>query len=116
MTAAAPAPREASTAQGLGRRYRVRGPLPIEALEGATAGDTFVRTSYDNRSRAYLRVTGDGYLVQFEGFKKTPWRWTEVADVEKSFSRDEVEGACENYNTLALSPGYIGPSKVEPED
>jgi hypothetical protein len=98
-----------------GRRFRVRGPLTTDAVVNAKPGTTFVRTSFDHRSRAFLEVGDEGYLVRYEGFKKVPWEWAEVLDVRRIFQVDAGKAACRYFNSLALSPGYLGPARLEVE-
>jgi hypothetical protein len=98
-----------------GRRFRVRGPLAPEAVVAAKPGTTFVRTSFDHRSRAFLEVGDEGYLVRYEGFRKTPWEWAEALDVRRAFPASAGETACRYFNSLALSPGYVGPARLEVE-
>jgi hypothetical protein len=96
-------------------RYRVRGALPAETAVNAEAGTVFVRPSFDQRSRALLVVSDEGYLVRFEGFKKAYWEWRDVSEVRREFPLGQGEAACRYFNYLALSPGYQGPARVDLE-
>ena len=96
-------------------RYRVRGPLPEETAVNAESGTVFVRNSYDRRSRAFLVVSDEGYRVWHEGFKSAYWEWRETPHIRRSFAPGEGAAACRYFNSLALSPGYQGPARVELE-
>ena len=96
-------------------RYRVRGPLPAETVANSESGTLFVRTSFDQRSRAVLEVSDAGYLVRHEGFKNAYWEWRETVNIRRSFGPGEGAAACRYFNSLALSPGYQGPVRVDLE-
>ena len=96
-------------------RYRVRGPLPAETVANAESGTVFVRTSFDQRSRALLAVSDEGYLVRHEGFKNAYWEWRETVNIRRSFEPGQGAAACRYFNSLALSPGYQGPVRVDLE-
>ncbi len=96
-------------------RYRVRGPLPEETAANAESGTVFVRYSFDQRSRAFLEVSDEGYLVRHEGFKSAYWEWRETANIRRFFPPGEGGAACRYFNSLALSPGYQGPVRVDLE-
>ena len=97
-------------------RYRVRGPLAVDVARNAEPGTVFTRTSYDGRSRAFLEVSDEGYLVHHEGFKTAYWEWRETEDVRRSFKSEDGEAACQYFNSLVLSPGYRGPVRLDLED
>jgi hypothetical protein len=96
-------------------RYRVRGPLSPDTAENAESGTVFVRTSFDHRSRAFLEVIDEGYVVRFEAFKRAWWQWAEDVDVRREFGAGEGALAGRYFNSLALSPGYRGPVNLELE-
>ena len=96
-------------------RYRVRGPLPVETVANAESGTVFVRTSFDQCSRAFLEVGDERYLVRHEGFKKAYWAWRETPEIRRVFGPGEGTAACRYFNSLALSPGYQGPARVDLE-
>lgn len=96
-------------------RYRVRGPLDRATVHNAESGTLFVRTGFDQRTRAYLVVTDDGFDVRFEAFKRAYWEWQDVPVIHRSFPAGQSAAACRYFNSLALSPGYKGPALVELE-
>lgn len=97
-----------------GPRYRVWGPLPEEVALRAEQGAVFVRRSYDGLGRAVLVVGDQGYLVRYEALKRRTWQWRETGDVRREFGPGQVAAACRYFNSIALSPGYIGQPRVEP--
>ena len=97
-------------------RYRVRGPLHEEVVANAESDTVFVRTSFDQSSRAFLAVSEDGYVIRFEGFKKAFWEWRDERSVRRTFGPGEAAAACRYFNSLALSPGYRGPVNRELEE
>ena len=105
---AAPVPERALDTTTSKHRYRVRGPMPTDAVVNAKPGTTFVRTSFDHRSRAVLEVGELGYLVRYQAFRKTSWEWAETPHVRRAFAPNAGEAACRYFNSLALSPGYKG--------
>ena len=95
--------------------FRVRGALPESALAEAAPGTAFVRTAFDQRSRAFLEVGPVGFTVRHEGFKKTQWGWREAPEVRRAYDDEEADLACRYFNSLLLSPGYLGPTRVDRE-
>ena len=96
-------------------RYRVRGPLSESAVTAAPVGTSFVRTAFDQRSRATLDVVPAGFVVRHEGFKKGAWAWVETAEARRTYDGEESDLACRYFNALLLSPGYLGPVRVDLE-
>ena len=96
-------------------RFRVRGPLQSTAVTGAPVGTRYVRTSFDQRSRATLEVQDETLHVWHEAFGKSAWQWRETPRVRREFPRHEPDAAVAYFNSLALSPGYLGPIALDEE-
>jgi hypothetical protein len=111
MTAATTQPDTSSP----GQRFRVRGRLASDKVLESQPGIVFVRTSYDQRSRSVLERTEHGYQVRHEAFRTGYWEWRETTNIRREFSADQGEAACRYFNSLSLSPGYLGPTLVEPD-
>ncbi len=93
--------------------FRVRGALAESALADARVGTVFVRDAFDLRSRAVLEVGDAGFVVRHEGFKKMSWTWRETPDVRRTYDAEESHLACRYFNSLLLSPGYLGPTRID---
>ena len=85
------------------------------ALAEVGPGTVFVRASFDQRARATLEVTADGFMVRHEGFNKQPWAWEETPEVRRIYDAEQADVACRYFNSLLLSPGYLGPVRLEPD-
>jgi hypothetical protein len=62
-----------------------------------------------------LEHTASGYLVRHEAFRTGYWEWRETTNIRREFGPDAAAAACRYFNSLSLSPGYLGPTLVEPE-
>lgn len=94
-------------------RYRVRGVLPESALADASPGTVFERTAFDLRARVLLEAVPEGFVVRHEGFKKMAWEWRETEEARRTYDAEEWDLACRYFNSLLLSPGYRGTSRVD---